>query len=127
MIFQKTAALTTKRRPGSVPYWVQRGRPVEPERYPNIGSLSAFATQWWAWWVELNPDRRDMVVGGRLTPGGRVSFDSVKKPGKNGLLSVLACLMWWRDTVGSGDVMDWENAVRDVYWVMLEIRGINTR
>lgn len=120
-------ALTSKRRPAAVPHWVQRGRPVEPERYPSITSVSAFASQWWDWWLELNPDRRDRVVTGRLTPGGRISVESVKKPGKNGLLSLLACLMWWRDAIGTDDTTDWESAVRDVYWVILELRGINTR
>jgi hypothetical protein len=56
------------------------GLPWTPNRQPPIESVESLETDFQLWWSEIR-------------------LGDLKKPGKNGLLSVLACLMWWRDAI----------------------------
>ncbi|KAJ7033531.1 hypothetical protein C8F04DRAFT_1183978 [Mycena alexandri] len=103
---------------------------------------------WGIEWARLGQDRIDWCngdggpeirgnVGGRL-PAERVYADGVlSRPHKadwsvlaqlnekNGLLQVMALLLWWGDYVGDGEdvfqYVDWRNAVEDVTWVLREL------
>lgn len=48
------------------------------------------------------------------------------KPGPSGLFTVLVSLVWWRNMAQCGDAQDWEKAVEDVTWAMVEMEGLLT-
>lgn len=88
-----------------------------------IANVPAFATSWWAWWHWISPVwRKDVAKSSGShcywVEREQGSWLALKMPGKNGFLSVLACLKWWRESVTDGDFIDWDTAVRDVAWAM---------
>lgn len=105
-------------RPPAVQWWVSRRRRYD--RDPPIESSSTFGSAWWVWWDALNPDWRNRVEGHlervRMGTGAELWTDLVR-PGKNGLLSIVACLWWWGKIKASDDA-EWEEAVQDVLWVV---------
>ncbi|KAJ7713261.1 hypothetical protein B0H14DRAFT_3523509 [Mycena olivaceomarginata] len=72
----------------------------------------SFVASWWDWWVNVQPsDRSDLASVLRLH-------------GKNGLLQMMASLLWWGERVADGtpaDVRDWSSAVEDVADLLKEM------
>lgn len=99
--------------------------------------LNQFIDDFWLWWVHINPRWRVVDSRGRLVPGypnrdisnGRDGdpWERLKVKGINGMLNVIACLWWWWELLQSGspDMSDWEYAVRDVYWALLQLCGVD--
>ncbi|TDL23122.1 hypothetical protein BD410DRAFT_686583, partial [Rickenella mellea] len=106
--------LGTTHRPSQIEYWVSRGR----KGTPDIGNIASFAKGWWLWWAALQPAWRTFSSDGRPCIAGEGSWEALRKPGRNGLLSVLATLVWWRKELGEDATPDWEGAVFDVEWAM---------
>ncbi|KAJ7761478.1 hypothetical protein B0H14DRAFT_3510964 [Mycena olivaceomarginata] len=72
---------------------------------------SSFAHEWWGWWKLLQPKTRD--------------WDELAKThGRNGMLMVMGCLLWWGDVAEESDdpllESDWKSCVRDVLWALKE-------
>jgi hypothetical protein len=88
----------------------------------------SFAHAWWRWWKLLQPKTRveDSQLGlTRPSDVRRGDWDELLKThGRNGVLMVLGCLLWWGDVVEeSEDALlesDWRLAVRDVSWALKE-------
>ncbi|KAG1843284.1 hypothetical protein DFJ58DRAFT_731701 [Suillus subalutaceus] len=97
------AALGCEHRPIEVHWWISRRRKGKP----TIPDLNTFISQWWSWWLTLQPEWENI-------------WDSLNKPGANGMLSVVATLKWWADNVGGKGYEDshWEDTVDDVMWVL---------
>ncbi|KAJ6470182.1 hypothetical protein DFH09DRAFT_954871, partial [Mycena vulgaris] len=83
------------------------------------------AQRWWAWWELMQPAGRVDEKGAWGRPealGGEAWEEVAKTHGRNGMLLVVGCLLWWGDAVAAdGDVAlreGWKDAVRDVYWVL---------
>ncbi|KAJ7667288.1 hypothetical protein B0H14DRAFT_2240515, partial [Mycena olivaceomarginata] len=79
--------ITTLSRPSALDWWISRGR--KWERTVDIGVLGnakapeTFVSGWWNWWVNVQPaDRGDWGA-------------MLKLHGKNGLLQLMASLLWW--------------------------------
>ncbi|KAF9004095.1 hypothetical protein BDZ89DRAFT_1239018 [Hymenopellis radicata] len=92
--------------------------------------LKKFATDFWRWWVHVQPAWRDVAgLDGPLTeehrpdPAGRDWGELRQAKGRNGLASVIACLHWWgrHHTLTKGpDALgrQWREAVADVTYVL---------
>ncbi|KAG1719390.1 hypothetical protein EDB19DRAFT_1611003, partial [Suillus lakei] len=50
----KKAALGCEHHPVEVHWWISHGRKGKP----TIPNLAAFITQWWSWWLVLQPEWR---------------------------------------------------------------------
>ncbi|KAJ7795564.1 hypothetical protein B0H14DRAFT_2919060 [Mycena olivaceomarginata] len=66
---------------------------------------------WWAWWRSLQPEERAVLENGEFT--------MAKMYGDNGLLQVMAGLVWWGEVVQKRD--EWRAAVSDMTWVLERI------
>lgn len=84
--------------------------------------VSSFSKDWWAWWRVLNPVWR--VRDGELVREGTGSWDNLRRPGKNGLLNIMACLKWWHGRLKSDlEREDWMRAQVDILWVLQSMLG----
>ncbi|KAJ7185975.1 hypothetical protein C8R46DRAFT_882006 [Mycena filopes] len=108
----------TKARPKEVQGWIGRARKGGPSS-PPIVDIFAFASQWWVYWVEINPGWRERE-GKRLKQEGEGSWEELAQTGPNGMLNVLICLRWWYDALkgDQGGLEGWEEAVKDVEWAL---------
>ncbi|KAJ7805262.1 hypothetical protein B0H14DRAFT_2268733, partial [Mycena olivaceomarginata] len=75
----------------------------------------AFGRQFWAWWVDINPEWRTKQQP--MMRGDSPSWTSLDFHGQNGFLNVMVCLKWWRDVMKTPSP-DWEEAVDDVTWAL---------
>ncbi|KAG1789260.1 uncharacterized protein HD556DRAFT_1447110 [Suillus plorans] len=112
------AALGCEHRPVEVHWWISRGRKGKP----TIPNLASFITQWWSWWLALQPEWRScqaptLTTCAILPHTDDGSWDRLNKPGANGMLSVVATLKWWADNTDGKDSR-WQEAVDDVMWVL---------
>jgi hypothetical protein len=90
--YTEAGKLSPKNRPAVVGQWILRARPGGWR--PNIANLPGFKRQFQQWWVTIQPvwrvsDRKllkDVVNG---------DWDSLRCPGLNGIVSVLAALFYW--------------------------------
>lgn len=98
--------------------------------YPLDGFVEAF----WAWWSAINPIWRKSDSRGRLELGHisrwvprdkKARWGCLFRAGVNSMLSVVMALCWWSELLDpEDDIDDWQYAVRDVLWVLLQLRGI---
>ncbi|KAF8193117.1 hypothetical protein K438DRAFT_1589591 [Mycena galopus ATCC 62051] len=110
-----TKTLPTAGRPKQVSEWVKNAR----KGILKV-KIESFAVQWWKWWATINPSWR-RVVDGKLVKEGEGPWASLKCPGQNGLLNVLACLKWWGAAL-NGVSGEWLEAVKDVGWALEQMR-----
>jgi hypothetical protein len=104
--------LSAKKRPDIIGMWIGRGRSVAWR--PVISDLSAFVKEFREWWVTLQPDWR--VSNGKLLVNAvDGDWEPLRRPGRNGLLSVLAALFYWGLAVNGkpGRRTEWISAVKD--------------
>ncbi|KAJ7021244.1 hypothetical protein C8F04DRAFT_1274013 [Mycena alexandri] len=101
---------------------------------PTIESLAVYDERWWKWWGTLQPEWRVGEEGkaGRFArasypPHAREKWASLRLPGPNGLLGVVATLYWWGKVVKEKgeqkDTESWGEAVADVEWM---VKGLST-
>ncbi|KAJ7649147.1 hypothetical protein DFH06DRAFT_918972, partial [Mycena polygramma] len=126
--------LSSTNRPSQVASWVSLGRGgrggwISNGVGPKIVSLAVFDAAWWAWWKELQPKWRVQDGGrpGRFTrdtypPRRKENWSSLRHPGQNGVLSLVATLYWWGKAVEQAgereDRESWAEAVTDVKWML---------
>lgn len=106
-----------------VNHWVSRARPGGDYK-PPIDDLDKFVASYRLWFNALNPSWRARDDAGRWMASGDGPWVDLKKPGPNGLLSLLACLKWWIDkeeSLGMEVPVAWVEAVADLIWVMQEL------
>ena len=93
--------------------WIRRTR--SPTWRPVIANLAKFERDFGQWWTALQPEWRitaakeiavDQAVGG---------WEDLRKPGLNGLLSLVAALLFWGLHVRDSNVdhIRWSAAVDD--------------
>ncbi|KAE9389133.1 hypothetical protein BT96DRAFT_740331, partial [Gymnopus androsaceus JB14] len=79
-----------------------------------------FGTQVLNWWKLLNPTWRQACPSGEFLQSGEGDWGVLDVSGRNGLLSVLACMRWWHD-LGAEDMNSnpqWIYISKDVSWVV---------
>ncbi|KAJ7678248.1 hypothetical protein DFH06DRAFT_975852 [Mycena polygramma] len=125
--------LTSTNRPIQVSKWVGQGRGLRGGWMsngvgPTIDSVAVFDAEWWKWWGAMQPGWRVKDVGtpGRFTRGTYAAADkanwaSLRHPGQNGIVSLVATLYWWGKAVQKGgreERESWAEAVADVKWMV---------
>lgn len=123
--------ISVKERPGVVQAWLARGRKWEKVvDLPILGSQKKGGTyigSWWRWWALVQPEERELV-NGDLTKPGEVDWSQMSTlHGRNGMLQVMATLLWWGDHAYDDEEarLEWERAVDDVAWVLQELQKLD--
>ncbi|KAK7016888.1 hypothetical protein R3P38DRAFT_3202187 [Favolaschia claudopus] len=134
--------LRTMNRPSQVHAWIQAGRGARGVMSggagPTLSDTRAFGEAWWAWWRGMQPMwrkpneastgfARDAYPG-----GGEEEWKTLRFPGPNGALSLVASLFWWGRRIKSkglsgADLEKWEEAVVDVTWMLGGLREAETK
>lgn len=116
--FQGSGKLGTHRRPRVIEDWIQRAR--LPTFRPEIKDIEGFAADFTAWWQSLQPEWRRNGNGEIPNEGG--DWNEIRKPGVNGLLSVIAALFFWGNTIQitqhAAARAAWLEALGDVAYVI---------
>lgn len=117
--FEGSLKLGTSQRPAYVSWWIQRAR--SQVYRPKITNFDEVAAKFKAWWQSLQPDWR--VTDDGALARGEGSWDALRRPGVNGLLSVMAALFFWAYSVGeeNANTAALELAIEDVSWALQEL------
>ncbi|KAJ7129688.1 hypothetical protein C8R44DRAFT_872922 [Mycena epipterygia] len=124
------AMIKTEGRLKEVSVWLGRGRKWNSS--PAIGMMGtqaragSFVGMWWSWWASLQLAEREMNAGILTCPSEADWSALAKLHGNNGLMHVMATLLWWGDGVGDQEkdeeqYMDWSLAVSDVTYALQEM------
>ncbi|EIW86725.1 hypothetical protein CONPUDRAFT_148784 [Coniophora puteana RWD-64-598 SS2] len=113
--------LDSKERPTEVPWWIARKRKQGVR--PTIKDLDKYLEQWWKWWIQLQPEWRELPMPSGISPSSLPREDgdwtALDKPGINGFLSLMVSLKWGgSETHGASTDPQWLAAVEDIQWVM---------
>lgn len=109
-------------RPVELSTWILSGR-WRIKRRPQIKDLDTFKKSWWNWWINMQPRWREINTT-RNRPVQEMygrSWHRLIAPGRNGWLSVVACLYWWGCTICDDNgkaKMEFEEAVKDTIFMM---------
>ncbi|KAJ7310819.1 hypothetical protein DFH08DRAFT_974219 [Mycena albidolilacea] len=130
-----TTQMPKGQRPQEVTGWISRGRKWGLP--PALGGLlgrchykdqgeDLWVGRWWVWWWMLQPEERAELDNGGLSCPETANWSKMARLyGKNGLLQVMATLVWWGEVVkkrgGEEDREEWVTAVCDVMWVLGEL------
>ncbi|KAJ7018020.1 hypothetical protein C8F04DRAFT_923389, partial [Mycena alexandri] len=110
-----TTPLPTAGRPKAIHEWVKGGRSTT--RKPTKFELSEHIATWKSWWDGMAPSWRVRDASGRLLAEKEGAWGVLVKPGGNGMLTALLCLVWWLDREGKM-TEEWATALKDVKWVL---------
>ncbi|RDX40784.1 hypothetical protein OH76DRAFT_1365665, partial [Lentinus brumalis] len=116
------SGLGTHGRPPAIRHWLQINRRDYHKR-PPIDNEEEFSKSWWVWWTSLQPEWRQLDARGRPVMNDTVADDwePLTRPGLNGLLIVLLSLLWWKEIATQATEPDWDQAARDVSWVVMHM------
>lgn len=116
--------LPAKHRPPIVGGWIKRACDPDCLTTSNltIGDIPTFVNSFNAWWRSFQPKWRLAGAGSELTRSGGDWATLCRYTGVNGLLSVLACLYFWRSgTLTPDEHAAWDDAVDDVLFVVQQL------
>ena len=91
--YKEQGKLSSKGRPDVVQMWISRARSTSWR--PLILDTGAYGVTFNSWWAQLQPQWRvsgDGAVDSQLLEG---NWDCLRRPGLNGLQSVVAALFYW--------------------------------
>lgn len=94
-------------RPTEVGEWMKAVRPLKDMVVKDLAGLKL---KWRGWWSSLQ------ASGPADSP-----WESLRKPGKNGLVLVLICLVWWGNAANADS--EWKRAVGDVVEALQGLQG----
>ncbi len=118
---EKGKTLTAKERPVCIHAFMKEHH--RWDKHHSLGDLNAYNEQWWKWWAISQP--KDHSIAGFCfgTPStvNRNGLESCY--GSNGLLLVMASLLWWGEEAHSVGVQteewwNWHKAVKDIVWTL---------
>jgi len=81
---------------------------AQPLKDIPVNDLPLLKTKWRAWWSKLCPEDPSQVPADRSDR----SWESWRKPSKNGFLLVMMCLAWWGSAAGADN--KWKEAIEEV-------------
>jgi hypothetical protein len=119
-------------RPAEIATFMKYGRKWEGRQELETKTVGpremegSFAHGWWRWWRSLQPQKRKESEDGVLTCVNNLSAEEwemvAKTHGRNGMLLVVGCLLWWGDAAAATQdtplQLEWKKAVEDVTWVL---------
>lgn len=115
--------VTSAARPTQLTKWIINGR---YERMRSSGpkfdhaTMEDFVDTFMKWWASLQPSWRSLGVGNKLSQISVYGnyWKSLNVPGKNGWLSIMACLKWWGVYVAEKEKAQWAEVVEDVLMML---------
>ncbi|KAG2064066.1 hypothetical protein BDR04DRAFT_1036252 [Suillus decipiens] len=114
-------SLGKKHQPEAVGWWIAHAR----SGIPPLPDLSKYSTNFWAWWITLQPTWKVITAPldlPTLLPSQEIagSWHKIDKPGQNSFLSMINALNWWGKACQDQciDNVSWLAAIADVQWVM---------
>ncbi|TRM59968.1 hypothetical protein BD626DRAFT_408314 [Schizophyllum amplum] len=117
-------ARTSAPKPALLITWIHAGRAARVKKMPTVVDADTFSTELWAWWAAMQPAWRNVDPAGQREPERQVHEDdwgaALEVRGQNGMLSVVACLCWWGNVLGSRttpNARSWLRLLDDVTWV----------
>lgn len=117
----RTDVVSPHGRPALLDKWIGNGR--WRVKTPVVDKVERYAPSWLSWWNSLQPEWRETDGDGNKTGKGTYGTDwgTLRAPGQNGMLSVIASLYWWGCAVQDASEdrrVRWRGAVFDVIWVL---------
>jgi len=111
--YKERKKLSPRGRPPIVEEWIRRAR--SPTWRPVIADLAKFERSFNLWWTSLQPEWRVSSAGETAVGQDVGGWENLRKPGLNGLLSLLAALFFWGLHVRDSNVdrIRWSAAVDD--------------
>jgi hypothetical protein len=116
-------------RPQQVAGWLSRGQKWTMP--PTLGmdirtrqTKDLWVGLWWKWWESLQPEEHTLQDNKLSYPEQASSSEMAGLHGDNGLLQVMATLVWWGEVAqkrGKAEIDDWRAAVDDVAWVLSQL------
>ncbi|KAJ7871161.1 hypothetical protein B0H14DRAFT_2345437 [Mycena olivaceomarginata] len=123
--------MATRDRPHQVTEWLRRGQKwtLPPALGGLLGRREAVGMAedcgvglFWRWWRTLQPDERVELDNRELSRPEKADWSRMAQMhGSNGLLQVMAALVWWGDVAQKREEEEgeeWLGAVHDVTWVL---------
>ncbi|KAI0038252.1 hypothetical protein FA95DRAFT_1470641, partial [Auriscalpium vulgare] len=110
--------LDNTHRPAEIKAWIKSARPWKNRK---IDKLSTFMTDFELWWRGLQPVTRFDAFGSLHPPTDDMDWSSLSIAGKNGVISVVAALLWCGHAVKDDEGYNkerWSVAVHDVSTVL---------
>jgi hypothetical protein len=119
--YKERKKLSPRGRPSVVQEWIQRAR--SPTWRPVIADLAKYEQAFDLWWKALQPAWRISSAEETAVGQGVGGWEELRKPGLNGLLSLLAALFFWGLHVRDSNVdrIHWSVAVYDCLVAIREI------
>jgi hypothetical protein len=116
--FKERRKLGTKDRPLFVAEWIRYAR--SPTWRPSIPDVPALEISFQAWWKGLQPDWRMSDNGLTVLDKIDGDWDQLRRPGLNGIHSVIACLFYWgcKAQGSTKHCVGWASAVEDCILVL---------
>jgi len=121
--FKEWGFLLAKEWPECVSEWIRHGRP--PAWTPAITAVSKLEMAFRMWWVSLQPkwwvSAKGAIITTDLESGD--DWDHLRKPGLNGLLSVLVGLFYWGRTPkrSAKQRAAWATSLEDCIFVLCHL------
>lgn len=106
--YSEVMALSSQNRPWALSQWQKRYR--SPTWRPPVEKMVTFDMDFMTWWVGLQPKWR--VADGKVVRDLNGDLSDLKRPGLNGLLTVLVGLFYWHITNGLNSE-EWLTIVED--------------
>ncbi|KAF9471420.1 hypothetical protein BDN70DRAFT_938959 [Pholiota conissans] len=110
--YKAVARLGHTHRPASVKDWIQRGR--SPTWKPTIANVSEFGVEVTKWWTSLQPPWRISSKGKIIFSQVDGDWEPLRRPGVNGLLSIVGCLFHWGSALQKNG-----KVVRNSQWIAI--------
>jgi hypothetical protein len=119
--FKEHGKLSATHRPLCVFEWI--GRVHSPTWRPTITSILALEKSFQAWWCDLQPSWRISGNGSIALDRVDGDFEALRKPGLNGILSVMTALFYWGCKVQRNAKYhaSWASAVEDCILVLEQL------
>jgi len=114
--FKEMKKLSTTNRPPAVKAWIQRAR--APAWRPAISNTADYESEFNAWWSALQPEWRKSSSGETVFSRVDGDWEVLRRPGLNGILSVMAGLFFWGVSLQEESRTGWNDAVSDCMVVL---------
>jgi hypothetical protein len=121
----------SRHRPAQVATWLGRRKwTMGPTLGTELGTREGelWVGKWWKWWASLQPGERMLSDNDLSKPENADWSEMAAMCGNNGLMQVIATLLWWGQRVEGrraprkeNEWNDWMMAVSDVTWVLEQI------